>query len=259
MTPESEAGWHPRAFLHGGFLVFGLIVLFIPHMLFRAAAIRSPIPRLFLKWAAWAVGMKVESHGDRLTRDVLYVGNHVSWMDIIALGSVSGCAFVSKAEVEEWPIIGWLADQIDTVYVKREDRRAVIGQAHELREAVADGWPVALFPEGTTNDGVTIKPFRASLLASMVNPPRGARVQPVALDYGDISAEIAWTEADLAPNLKRILARPGTFDVKLQFLPPLADAFTHDRKIMATAARDAIVYALAEMGNTASGRVRYRL
>ncbi len=180
-------------------------------------------------------------------------------MDIIALGGATGCAFVSKAEVEQWPVIGWLADQIGTVYVKREDRRAVIGQAMELREAVAKGGPVTLFPEGTTNDGITIKPFRASLLASMVDPPGGAKVQPVVLDYGEDAADIAWTEADLGPNLKRVLAREGKMAVHLYFLEPLADELTHDRKVMASAARDAIVYAMAESCKTASGRVRYRL
>ena len=134
-----------------------------------------------------------------------------------------------------------------------------MGQADDVRGAVAKGSPVALFPEGTTNDGVTIKPFRASLLASMVDPPKGARVQPVVIDYGDIAEEIAWTEADLAPNLKRVLAHRGRIKVDLYFLTPLSDEVTHDRKLIASVARDAIVYALAKAGNSASGRVRYRL
>lgn len=256
---DADMGWQPRAVWRAvliGALLFGL---FIPHMLFRAVGVKSPISQLFLKGVCWAVGLKVYIYGERRTHDVLYVGNHVSWMDIIALGGATGCAFVSKAEVEQWPVIGWLADQIGTVYVKREDRRAVIGQALELREAVAKGGPVTLFPEGTTNDGVTVKPFRASLLASMVNPPPEAKVQPVVLDYGDDAADIAWTEDDLAPNLKRVLARKGKMEVSLHFLPSLADELTHDRKIMASSARDAIVYAMAENSNMTSSRVRYRL
>ena len=203
--------------------------------------------------------MDVRVHGKRVQDNILYVANHVSWMDILALGGETGCAFVSKSEVEQWPVIGWLADQVGTVYVKREDRRAVIGQADELRVAVGKGSPVSLFPEGTTNDGATIKPFRASLLASMVDPPKGARVQPVAIDYGDIAQDIAWTEADLGPNLKRVLARSGRMKVDLYFLDPLSQEVTHDRKLIASVARDAIVYALAKAGNSASGRVRYRL
>lgn len=240
-------------------IVAGLLVVLVPHLLFRGLGQRSPIPRLYLKYVGWIAGTDVRVHGTRVRDHVLYVANHVSWMDILALGGETGCAFVSKAEVEQWPTIGWLADQVGTVYVKREDRRAVMGQADDVRGAVAKGSPVALFPEGTTNDGVTIKPFRASLLASMVDPPKGARVQPVVIDYGDIAEEIAWTEADLAPNLKRVLARRGRIKVDLYFLTPLSDEVTHDRKLIASVARDAIVYALAKAGNSASGRVRYRL
>lgn len=256
---DDELKWQPRALFRGALICFALVILFTPHMMFRAVGAHSPISQLFLKAVCWIVGLKVVVHGKRRTQDVLYVANHVSWMDIIAIGGATGCAFVSKAEVEQWPVIGWLADQIGTVYVKREDRRAVIGQAMELREAVAKGGPVTLFPEGTTNDGITIKPFRASLLASMVDPPGGAKVQPVMLDYGTDAADIAWTEADLAPNLKRVLARKEKMEVHVHFLEPLADALTHDRKVMASSARDAIVIAMAESGNMASGRVRYRL
>ncbi len=251
--------WTLRAILRGIAIALILVLLFVPHMMFRAVGAASPIPKLFLNSVAHVVGLQINAHGQRHAANVLYVANHVSWMDILALGSVTGCAFVSKAEVEQWPIIGWLADQIDTVYVKREDRRAVIGQAHELREAVASGEPVALFPEGTTNDGVTVKPFRASLLASMVDPPNGAKVQPVMLNYGAAAPDIAWVEDDLAPNLKKVLARTQPIPIDLYFLEPLPDAVTHDRKKMAAASRDAIVYALAEAGNEASGRVRYRL
>lgn len=254
-----ETGWHPRALLRAFVIIIALLIVIVPHFLFRALAQRSPIPRLFLKIVGLTVGMNVRVHGARVKHDVLYVANHVSWMDILALGGETGCAFVSKAEVEQWPMIGWLADQVGTVYVKREDRRAVIGQADNVRDAVGKGGPVSLFPEGTTNDGVIIKPFRASLLASMVDPPKGARVQPVAIDYGDIAADIAWTEADLGPNLKRVLARRGRMKVDLYFLSPLTDDVTHNRKLIASVARDAIVYALAEAGNSASGRVRYRL
>lgn len=254
-----EEKWQPRAILRGGKIVVLLALLVLPHLLFRVLRVRSPIPRLFLKAAGWTAGIDVRVHGERRPRDVLYVANHSSWLDILALGGQTGCAFVSKAEVEDWPVIGWLADQVDTVYVKREDRRAVVGQAGELRAAVEKGKPVALFPEGTTNDGITIKPFRASLLASMVNPPQGSCVQPVVIDYGADAAEIAWTEADLAPNLKRVLARKGRIAVNLYFLAPLPPEVADDRKRMASAARDAIVQALAQTGNMASGRVRYRL
>lgn len=255
----AEIGWRPLAIFRALAIVSLLILVFVPHMIFRAVSVDSPVPRLFLKTVGLIVGVDAKRHGQPLQRNVLYVANHVSWIDILALGGETGCAFVSKAEVKHWPVIGWLADQVSTVYVKREDRRAVMGQAKEVRGAVERGVPVALFPEGTTNDGITLKPFRASLMASMVNPPESAKVQPVILDYGLVAPEIAWTEDELAPNLKRVLGRKGRINLAIHFLRPLEDDVMHDRKIMTNAARDAIADAMAETGNTSSGRVRYRL
>ncbi len=89
--------------------------------------------------------------GTRLRRNVLFVSNHVSWLDILALGGAARSAFVSKAEVGTTPLVGWLADQNHTVYVQREARREIHNQANDLRNALARGRPVTLFPEGTTD------------------------------------------------------------------------------------------------------------
>jgi 1-acyl-sn-glycerol-3-phosphate acyltransferase len=205
----------------------------------------SPWPRRFLGSVARAAGMKVRVRGAPLRRHVLFVANHESWLDILILAGASGTAFVSKDDVERYPVIGWLARLNNTVFIARSDRRNVRGQADQLRAALASGQPVALFPEGTTDGGSEVLPFRASLLSSIVPPLPGVKVQPVAIDYGAAGPEIAWVgkEPGLA-NMKRVLSRRGAVPVSVQFLEPLEPAETGDRKALAMRSREVIVEAL---------------
>jgi 1-acyl-sn-glycerol-3-phosphate acyltransferase len=161
------------------------------------------------------------------------------------LAGASGATFVSKAEVADLPVFGWLARLHDTVFVARGERRAVKGQADALRVALASGQPVALFPEGTTDGGVAILPFRPSLLSALFPPLPGVMVQPVAIDYGAAGHDIAWVGAEPGgANVKRVLSRPGTIPVTLHFLPAIAPAEAADRKVLARRCRAEIVRAL---------------
>ena len=228
-----------------------LLVCLPLHYLWRLAGRRSPWPRRFLAWVARAAGMRVQVAGAPLTRDVLFLANHLSWLDILVLAGASGTAFVAKAEVATTPVIGWLAGLNDTVFVARTERSGVRGQADALRDALASGQPVALFPEGTTDGGPAILPFRASLLAALFPPLPGVRVQPVALDYGAAAHDLAWIgdEPGLA-NVRRVLGRRGTTPVTVHFLAPV-DPATGDRKALASAARAEIVEALGPSGGAA--------
>src|SRR5690349_14713282 len=124
-----------------------LLVCLPLHYLWRLVRRRSPWPRRFLALVARAAGMKVRVVGAPLERDVLFLANHLSWLDILVLAGASGTAFVAKAEVAETPVVGWLAGLNDTVFVARAERSAVRGQADSLRSALGRGQPVALFPE----------------------------------------------------------------------------------------------------------------
>ena len=140
--------------------------------------------------------------------------NHVTWLDILALGGATRALFVSRDDVEHWPVVGWIAGLNDTIYVARHARREVHGQADQLRRALAAGRAVALFPEGTTSlDGL---PFRPSLFASVFPPLDRVKVQPVAIDYGPLADEIAWVgEEPAGVNAKRVVSRKGTIPVTL--------------------------------------------
>ena len=200
--------------------------------------------RFFLQWLGEAMGLDVRVEGTPAGRDVLYVANHVSWLDILAIGGATPTFFVSKDDVMGWPLVGMLARIGGTIFIDRTSRRAAHGQVDQLGQALLGHHPITLFPEGTTSDGVAMFPFRPALFASVAPAPAGVVVQPLAIDYGVVAPEIAWAgDEDLGPNAKKVLSRPGAIVCTLRFLPPLPP--TEDRKALAAQAQAAIAAALA--------------
>ena len=225
--------------------LLGALLLCYPlHLAWRLARRRSPWPPYFLGLAARAIGCDWRKEGRPLPAPVLMVANHLSWIDILALGGASGAAFVSKAEVSRWPIVGPLANLNNTLYVERARRGAVREQAEQLRAALFSGQPIALFAEGTTGDGTMLLPFQPSLFAALSPPPPGVLIQPVALDYED-ARTIAWPTGEPAGvNALRVLGMKGRRRLTIRFLDPIDPAALPDRKAIATAARAAIADAL---------------
>jgi 1-acyl-sn-glycerol-3-phosphate acyltransferase len=239
--------------------VAAIVALFLAcvplHYLWKLVGRPSPWPPRFLAWVARAAGMRVKAVGTPLPRDVLFLANHLSWLDILILAGASGTAFVSKDEVAAWPLIGWLASLNNTVFIARSERKDVRNQADALRRALGRGQPVALFPEGTTDGGPNILPFRASLLASLFPPLQGVKVQPVALDYGAAAHDIAWIgEESAKDNVIAVLKRRGTNLVTVHFLEPVDPVAAGDRKTLAERSRSEIIAALE-----ASEAPRHRL
>jgi len=226
----------------------GLLLLHVPlHGLWRLLGQPSPWPRRFLDAAARAAGVDFHVAGTPLKRDVLFVANHLSWLDILIVAGATGARFVAKDEVEGLPLIGWLAGLNRTVYVARTDRGRVHEQAGRLRDALAEHQGVTLFPEGGTGTGHVVGPFRASLLAALVPPMPGVRLQPIALDYGGEAPLIAWPDENgTGTEIMRILALPGRRRVTLHMLAPIDPADLPDRKALAARARDEMRAALGE-------------
>ncbi len=237
-------GWL-RITLRGSGIIALLILLVPLHYLYRLLRYGSPFPMLFLAGTARLVGARVHRHGVPLRRDVFFLANHISWVDVLALGGASGTAFVAKAEVRDSPVLGWLAGLNRTVFVSRENRIGVAEQINALRESLADNWSIAVFPEGTTTDGQSLLPFKTSMLRVLEPPPPGVMVQPVLLDYGAIAEWIGWVgdETGIA-NAKRILARRGSFDLAIHFLDPFDPRDFSGRKTIAAEARARIEPAL---------------
>lgn len=229
--------------------LIALIIVFVPlHYLYRVLSYGSPFPMLFLRYAARVCGAKVEVIGTHLKRDVFFVANHLSWIDILALAGASGTAFVAKAELAEAPVVGWLASLNRTVFVKREHRMGVAEQINALKEALVDNWSVTVFPEGTTTDGQSLLPFKTSMLSVLEPPPPGVLVQPVILDYGPVAEWIGWIgEESGINNAKRVLSRKGTFKVRLHYLEPFSPEDFRGRKAISQESRRRIEEALIEI------------
>ncbi len=241
------AGWL-RLMIRAAGLI-GLLLVFVPlHYLYRVISYGSPFPMLFLRYAARVCGARVEVIGTHLKRDVFFVANHISWVDILALAGASGTAFVAKAELAEAPVVGWLASLNRTVFVKREHRMGVAEQINALKEALVDNWSVTVFPEGTTTDGQSLLPFKTSMLSVLEPPPQGVLVQPVIIDYGPVAEWIGWIgEEGGLNNAKRVLSRKGSFKLRLHFLEPFSPEDFRGRKAIGQESRRRIEQALVDI------------
>jgi lyso-ornithine lipid O-acyltransferase len=227
------AGWL-RIIARVAMLLLTLLAYVPLHFLWKFAGRRSPWPPRFLGRVARIAGARVQTAGVPLRHDVLALANHISWIDILALGGASGTAFVAKSELRDTPLVGWLAGLNNTLYVSRADRLGVAEQIAALARALAGPQPVTIFPEGTTGDGRNIAPFKASLLGVLDAAPSGIRVQPTYLDYGDATRDLVWLgdEGGVA-NALRILARRGSFALTLHFLEPFDPGDYPGRKAIA--------------------------
>ena len=239
-VPLTVAGWVRFSLRAFGILL--LLLVFVPlHYLYRIFAYGSPFPMLFLRFTAWIVGARVKIVGTPLRRDVFFISNHISWVDILSMAGASGTAFVAKQELSEVPVIGWLCGLNRTVFVKRENRMGVAEQINALREALQDNWSVTVFPEGTVTDGHSLLPFKSSMISVLEPPPAGVMVQPVVLDYGENAEDIAWIgEESGLHNAMRVMARKGSFPLSLHYLEPFSPVDYRGRKAVAAKAREEI-------------------
>ncbi|HXG99232.1 MAG TPA: lysophospholipid acyltransferase family protein [Sphingomicrobium sp.] len=189
--------------------------------------------------------MRSRIRGEPLIPHSLVLANHSSWLDILILGG-AGTAFVSKSEIAGIPMLGWLADQNQTLYIARSERGGARDQIMRIRRALNDPKPLTVFPEGTTGDGRPLLPFRSTLLAAVAPPPARVEVRPVAIDYGRDARLLAWIGGEPAlANVIRILGLHGSREVTVYLLAPLEQ--NSDRKALARAAQEAIATALSSV------------
>jgi 1-acyl-sn-glycerol-3-phosphate acyltransferase len=192
------------------------------------------------------LGIRIRKQGAEIEAASLLVANHISWIDIFVINAIRPASFVSKDEVRHWPLIGWLAARNGTLFLQRGSRR----QAHVMSEAVgavlrADG-NVAVFPEGTTTDGHSVRQFHAALLQPAIDA--GRPIQPLALRYrtpqgGYSAAPVYVGDTSLWECLRAIVAEPmivATLDV----MAPIPST-EGPRRTLAEAARHAIAARVA--------------
>lgn len=202
---------------------------------------RNPVPRLFLKHVGTISGLRVTTQGTRPAPNTFFLANHLSWLDIPALCGATGTAFVAQDGLAEFAPLRWLCSLNDTVFIARHRRSTVAAQVAQIRKTLDDTGALTIFPEGTTEGGSALLPFKSSLLSAIGADDAEVTVQPVWLDYGKDAAEIAWVgEESGLDNALRIFARARPLHVTLHFLPPLIGEERRDRKAMARGAQEAI-------------------
>jgi 1-acyl-sn-glycerol-3-phosphate acyltransferase len=130
----------------------------------------------------WGIALEVRGQ-PVISGPTLLVSNHISWLDIVVIHATRHCRFVSKSELREWPLIGTLATGAGTLYIERENRKDAKRMVNEMAQALKAGDVLAVFPEGTTGDGMGLLPFHANLIQSAIDVD--APIQPLALQFVD--------------------------------------------------------------------------
>lgn len=156
-----------------------------------------------------SLGITVEPSGPIPTRGIV-LSNHLGYADIVVLGSLMPAVFVSKADVRQWPIFGWLVEGAGTLFVDRERRQDVNRTNGEISAAVQEGSPIIVFPEGTSSPGDTVLEFRSSLLQPAMDPasPLTAAAIHYEVDEGIAEQDVCWWgDMTLANHLPRLLSR----------------------------------------------------
>lgn len=114
---------------------------------------------------------------------MLLVANHISWLDIVLMLATSHCRFVAKSEIARWPLLGRLTRAAGTLFIARDSPRDALRVVHHMAQELQAGGLLAVFPEGTTSNGLQLLPFHANLLQAALSAH--APVQPVALRFVD--------------------------------------------------------------------------
>ncbi len=167
------------------------------------------------------------------TAGKLFVANHISWVDIHALNSVSPLHFVAKSEIRKWPVFGFLATRAGTLFIDRNDRKGAIHIIEALKAHLGEGMNACYFPEGTTTDGTHILPFKGSILQAALSAQ--TEVIPVAIRYPlsdhQLDTRMAYAgDTTLLESIRNILGIPNPI-VELHFLEPIVAAGQNRQEI----------------------------
>jgi 1-acyl-sn-glycerol-3-phosphate acyltransferase len=220
-----------------------IVFVFIP-------PVRHLIPLLYHRTLLALLGVRVRVSGAKPEAGVLLVCNHLSWFDIVVIGSLLPVSFVAKKEVRSWPLFGLLAQLQRTVFVDRRPGRHTVKTSNQLSRRLAAKDRLVLFPEGTSTDGMRVLPFKSSLFASVERQTElQVKVQPMSMAFSDVHniamgrrqrMSYAWVgDVAFLPHVLFIFGTPP-LTVDIVFHPPLAPEDMVDRKAMARASEQAV-------------------
>jgi 1-acyl-sn-glycerol-3-phosphate acyltransferase len=234
------------------FLLSALVVIPYQSLALRFKTLGyKNIPKRYQHFLSRVFGIRTTVIGKPVQdRGVLMVANHTSYLDIIALGGIARVSFVAKSEVASWPLFGTFARLQRTVFVERERRSKTAQSRDQLRERLAEGDALVLFPEGTSNDGNRVLPFKSALMGAAEaqigtdaeGKPVYVPVQPVSISYVGLHGLpmgrenrplYAWYgDMELVDHLWEGLVT-GPVDIVIQFHEPITVDRAGGRKNLA--------------------------
>lgn len=239
-------------------LMLPLTVLLMPVQFLAVKldlSLARSLPLFWHRLLVRMIGIRVRVEGGiSQNTPVLLVANHVSWSDIIILGSVAKVCFIAKSEVAQTPFAGLLAQLQRSVFVKREERRKSAEQARVISQRLQGGDAIVLFAEGTTGDGHRLMAFKSSLFAAAhfaleKDVLEEIHIQPVAIAYTHFHGvpmgrlqrgRAAWPgDIGLAPHAVSFM-QGSAWDVTVSFGEPLSFDGSQRRRDLARETREAI-------------------
>lgn len=231
-------------------LGYGTLTFLLLPVQIAAVALGLPLatalPRFYHRMCCRILGFTVAVEGEPSSaRPTLFVSNHVSYVDITVLGSLLPASFIAKAEISKWPLFGLLARLQRTVFIERIGARAA-KHRDEMATRLADGDNLILFPEGTSDDGNGVLPFKSALFAvaerGVGDGGAALILQPVSIAYTRLDGmplgrslrpNFAWYgDMTLLPHLWEMLGL-GVVTVQVIFHPPIDADALGSRKALA--------------------------
>ncbi len=243
--------------IRAGSRAFILISITLPLLLVQLIMFKlgpnwsGTIPILYHRLCLRVLGVKIRVIGRPLAEGpCLVASNHVSWLDITVLGSLTELSFVAKKEVAGWPIFGLFAKLQRCLFVDRAKRTATAEFRENMRKRLDDGDRLVLFPEGTSSDGNRVLPFRSALMSAAEMPVsdmlggavRPIKVQPLSIAYTRLHGlpmgrqyrpYFAWYgDMEMAPHLWDVL-KLGPCDVTIHIHETVTMEQIGNRKALA--------------------------
>ncbi len=215
---------------------------------------RKTFPQRYHRFLCRIFGIRLRVIGTPVQgQGVLMISNHTSWLDILILSAAARVSFVAKAEVQSWPFFSTLAKLQETVFVDRVRRSQTGAARDQIRDRLKSGDALVLFPEGTSNDGNRVLPFKSALMGAAeaelgtdaAGNVRHVPVQPVSVAYVGVHGMpmgreyrplFAWYgDMELVPHLWEAL-KTGPIEVVVEFHKPMTVDSVGGRKALATIA-----------------------
>ncbi len=147
-------------------------------------------PLYFYQMIKIVTGININFNKIKLNKNnmgVLYIANHVSWFDIICLGTLLNARFIAKKEVSQMGIFGFLAMLSNTFFIDNENKNKILEYNHLIQKKLKAGENFIIFPEGTTSDGNGIKNFKSSMLECAFDNNNEINIQPISICYSKLN------------------------------------------------------------------------